>query len=122
MQRESKLIAEAYFNRINENQHMQGIKLTTDTAMKTLIAQMFNDPDKFWELLKKVPGMYGALLTGNMKALERTFLSLGVDTRQIADVVAKSQELFDQYQRDPASVQIKKATAAYPLRATLARR
>lgn len=112
MTRDAKLIAEAYSGRLVENKSMQGIKLAVDTSIKTLITQMFNNPDKFWELLKKVPGMYGALLTNNQKELQRIFLSLGVDVKQIVDVVMKSQELFAQYQRDPSSVQIRKASLA----------
>lgn len=109
MHRDSTLIAEAYYNRISENIGLQGARLATDTALKTLVLQIFNDPNKFWELLKKVPGMYAALLTGNIKELQRIFLSLGVDVNRIADTIVKSQELFAQYQRDPSSVQIRKA-------------
>ena len=109
MHRDAQLIAEAYSKRINENVGMQGVKLSTDTALRTLMAQVFSDPDKFWELLKKVPGLYAALLTGNVKKLQEIFLSLGVDVKRIADAVMQSQTLFAQYQRDPSSVQIKKA-------------
>jgi hypothetical protein len=121
MHRDAQLIAEAYGNRISENVGMQGVKLSTDTALKTLVSQIFNDPDKFWELLKKVPGLYAALLIppgGNVKKLQEIFLALGVDVKRIADAVMQSQTLFAQYQRDPSSVQIRKAVAAQPLRAT----
>jgi hypothetical protein len=118
MTRDSQLIAEAY-NTITEfNQEM---KLTYDTSMKTLIAQMFNDPSKFWDLLKKTPGMYGAMLLGDVKKLQEIFKSLGVDVNQINDTVKKSMELFAEYQRG-TPVEVRKATAVNPLRATPVRR
>lgn len=83
-------------------------RMTLDISMKMLIAQMFNDPSKFWELLKKVPGLYGDLLTGDVKGLQNTFRSLGVDVKQINDTVKKSMELFAEYQRG-TPVEVRKA-------------
>lgn len=98
MKRDSHLIAEAYYgNRIDEMGYET--RTTLDTSMKVLISKMFEDPSKFWELLKKVPGMYGDLLTGDIAGLQKTFISLGVDIKQINDTVRKSMELFKEYQR-----------------------
>lgn len=107
MHRDAQLIAEAYYgNRITEmNQEMA---LSYDTSMKTLITNVLRDPSKFWDVLKKVPGMYGALLTGNMKKLQEIFLSMGVDIKQINDVVKRSMELFAEYQRG-TPIEIRKA-------------
>ena len=106
MTRDTYLIAEAYYGPITEIS--QETRLTLDTSMKTLIAQMFNDPDRFWELLKKIPGMYGALLTGNIPKLQGIFRSAGVDVKQINDTVKKSMELFAEYQRG-TPVEVRKA-------------
>jgi hypothetical protein len=83
-------------------------RIATNTAMKTLMANIFNDPSKFWDLLKKTPGMYGALLTGNVNQLNNIFKSLGVDVMQISDAVKKSMELFAEYQRG-TPVEVRKA-------------
>jgi len=115
MTRDAQLIAEAYYGTITEIS--QETRLTLDTSMKTMVAQMFNDPSKFWEFLKKVPGMYGALLTNNIPKLQETFKSLGVDVGQINDTVKKSMELFAEYQRG-TPVEVRKAIAVNPLRAT----
>lgn len=86
----------------------QEVRTTANTAMKTLIANIFNDPSKFWDLLKKTPGMYAALLTGNVNQLNGIFKSLGVDINQISDAVKKSMELFAEYQRG-TPVEVRKA-------------
>jgi hypothetical protein len=105
MTRDAQLIAEAYSNITEFNQEW---KLSHDTAIKTLVSNVINDPSKFWEVLKKTPGMYGALLTGDMKKLQEIFLSMGVDVKQINDTVKKSMELFAEYQRG-TPVEIRKA-------------
>jgi len=116
MHRDAQLIAEAYYGSpITEIS--QETRLTLDTSMKTLIAQMFNDPSKFWVLLKKVPGMYGALLTNDIPRLQEAFRSAGVDVKRINDTVRKSMELFAEYQRG-TPVEVRKAIAVNPLRAT----
>jgi hypothetical protein len=93
------------------------VRTTTNIATKTLMANIFNDPNRFWDLLKKTPGMYAALLTGNVNQLNNIFKSLGVDVPQISNAVKKSMELFAEYQRG-TPVEVRKAVAANPLRAT----
>lgn len=107
--RELYLLAEAY-QKVNENSKvpLQQVQLATQTGLRTLIASVFNDPQKFWDLLKKTPGLYGALLTGNVNRVKEIFLSLGVDMDKINDTVAKSMELFQQYQRG-TPVEVRKA-------------
>jgi hypothetical protein len=107
MTQDAHLIAEAYYGKLTEINH--SAQMAYDATMKTLVTGIARDPGKFWEVLKKVPGMYGALLTGNMQKVQEIYLSLGVDVNQIHDAVQKSMELFAEYQRDPASVQIRKA-------------
>lgn len=111
--REFYFLAEAY-SRVNTkvNENLQQVRLGTDTAMKTLIANVFNDPNpgaKFWEVLKKMPGLYGALLANNQQKAREIFLSFGVDLNKINDTVAKSMELFQQYQRG-TPVEVRRAT------------
>jgi hypothetical protein len=121
MNRDSHLIAEAYYGNTIINELDQGVKLIYDTSLKTLLTQMFNDPSKFWELLKKTPGMYAALLSGNMKKLHEIFLGLGVDVNKISDAVQKSMELFADYQRG-MPIEVRKAVAVHPQRAMPVRR
>jgi hypothetical protein len=121
MNRDTYLIAEAYYGNTIIREDLKAAYITNDIAMKTLVAQMFNDPSKFWELLKKTPGMYGALLTGNVKKLQEIFLSLGVDVKGISNAVQKSMELFAEYQRG-TPVPVRKAVAVNPLRATPVKR
>lgn len=88
---------------------LQRVKLTTDTAIKTLIAHTLNDPKRFFELLKKTPSLYGAMLVGNLDRMREIFKEMGVDIDKIDETVAKSMELFKRYQRGEP-VEIRKGT------------
>lgn len=117
MTRDSILIAEAYYGKqINESNHMQGVRLTSDTTIKTLISQILNDPGKLWVLLQKTPSLMQAAATGNVEKLQSIFLTLGVDARQIADVVQKSLELVDQDNKRSGSVPVRRAIPVTPTR------
>lgn len=110
--REFYFLTEAYSRvggKINESS--QQVRLTTDTAMKTLITKILQEPTRFWDLLKKTPGLYGALLIGDMERVGRIFKELGVDVNQINNVVARSLELFKEYQRG-TPVEVRKAVKA----------